>query len=204
MEQASQSEHTPAISIEAYQLVEEYQVGLPLALYNMRPKALRIYKWYSRIMLVGGFGLLLEGVIGALVTLYQLLPLSSQHPTGPYGALELDEQISHLQNQLIEDLIPLMLGFMYSVGAIVQKRIIARGLPVYVLVCTEGLLRVDPKKVDVTRWEEVTGFYKMPGTRKKSYRLMRLGRKTLSFGEALEDVEGLADLIRRQIKTSPS
>ncbi len=33
---------------------------------------------------------------------------------------------------------------------------------------------------------------------------MRLSRKTLSFGEALEHVEGLADLIKQQIKTSLS
>lgn len=202
MEQRVQSGQPPVISTEAFQLAEEYQVGQPLACHTTRLQVLRTYKWYSRIMLIGAMGLFLIGLIILLVTLSHLLLLNSQHPIDFSEALKRDTQISYLRNQLIEDLIPVLLGFIYGVGAIVQIRLIAHGFPASVFVCTEGFLLVRPQKVDVTRWNEVTDFQRVPGTRKKKYRLNRINRKPLFFGEALEDVEGLAGLIRQQSKLS--
>lgn len=186
------------IPIEAYQLVESYQLGLPLALHNTRPQMLRRYIIPNRVMLCVGIFTFLVGLAFVLIDVYQLQVLNSQHPVNPYNAITIEEQISQIQNHLVEALLPLVLGFIYGMGALIQMRIVAHSLPAYILVCTHGLLKVQPKKVDVTRWEEVTGFLKMPG-RAEKYMLARKKRKSIIFANGLEDVEGLANLIKQYL-----
>ncbi len=49
-------------------------------------------------------------------------------------------------------------------------------------------------------WEEVTALRSVQETTKrKKYMLSRINRKSLVFGEAFEDLEGLADLVRQHI-----
>ncbi|MBA2681765.1 MAG: hypothetical protein H0U76_25640 [Ktedonobacteraceae bacterium] len=200
MEQQSQTRPGFELPPETYQWGEDYELGCPLAVYNTRERVLRRYKMLNRLMLGTAIGVFLIGLMAVLVYAYQLQLLKSQHPLTIHDALLLQTQTFHIQDALIESLIPLFLGFLYAVGALVQMRIVARGLPASLLVYTGGLLEVCPKKVDVTRWEDVTGLLRVPGMKKrKSYRLSRRHRKALIFGEALEDVEGLVNQIRQYI-----
>lgn len=200
MERIAQSGSLPVISYETYQLAEKYQVGSPLGFYNMRPQVLCWYKWSGRIMLIVSLCVFFIGLIAFLITFSQLQLLSSKSPVGSYGASEQGLSISHLHNQLVIDLTPLLLGLICSVGAIIQMLMIANKLPASVLVCTKGLLRINPKKVDVTFWDEVTGLYRLAQT----YQFIRINREPLSLGNALQDVDGLVVLIKQHIKLSSS
>jgi len=183
MDQQIRSRHVSAISLEAYRMGADFQVGLPLAFYTVRPQVIRRYQRWNLVMLIGAICLFLAGLLAVL-----------------YQAMLLEKQVTHTPNALIESLLPLTLGFIQGLGAIAQMRLVARMLPVSVLVCTEGLLLIRPKKVDVTRWEEVTALCSMQETaRGKKYMLSRINRKSLVFGEALEDVEGLVNQIRQYI-----
>jgi hypothetical protein len=62
------------------------------------------------------------------------------------------------------------------------------------------VLEIRPKGVDVTRWNEVKGTLRGSEVEgRKRYKLSRVNRKPLVFGEAFEDLEGLADLVKQQI-----
>lgn len=81
------------------------------------------------------------------------------------------------------------------------RNIIAQQVPASFLVCTEGLLKMDPKQVDVTHWDEIKEPLQGTGVGKsKRYQINRINRKPLVFGDNFEGAEGLADLIRQQIQ----
>ncbi len=162
------------------QLAEQYRVGQPLALYNMHPRWLHFWKVFRH-------GLLGMVIFVAIVLLVSQTIFLHQLFTG---------QIPYLQTRLILDLTGTSIGLMGCVTWLSMRHMIAQSLPTSILVCTEGLLEIRPKGVEVTRWDEVKWLHQETRLgKKKHYTLYRIKRKPFSFGEIFEDVEGLADLV---------
>ena len=175
------------LSMTTYQLAEQYRVGSPIALYNMQLWWVRCCQVIQRILL----GTVICAVLFVLVALalffYQYLIVFGGH-------------IPDLQERLLLSLPGTINGLLGCVGCMIARDIIAKRVPASFLVCTEGLLKILPKQVDVTRWDEVRGTLHGPGlAKRKSYKLYRKNRKPLVFGEVFEDMESLTNLIRQQL-----
>ncbi len=183
--------HSPMnkrIFMESVQRTELYQVGQLLALYNMQPWWIRFCRVIRRVLL----GIVIFVVFFLLVIvalfLYQYL-------------IVFDGQVPDLQERLILSLPGFISDLLSCVGCMIVRNMFAQRVPASLLVCTEGLLEVRPKQIDVTRWDEIRGTLQGPGlAKRKSYKLHRIKRKPLLFGENFEDVEGLASLVRQQIQ----
>ncbi len=178
------------LPMTTYYLAEHYRVGQPLALYSMHP-------WWVRFCFVCR-QVLLGAVICAVLFVLVVVALSlSQYLT------EGRVQGEDLQWRFILALPGFIGGLIGGVEAMLLRYIIGQKVPTSLLLCTEGLLAIHPKEVDVTHWNEVRGGLQGPGFgKKKRYTLERLNRKPLLFGEAFEDLEGLADLIRQYTQKS--
>lgn len=171
---------------EASHLALTHQLGQPIAFYRFPLFWLRLCLYVPRAFL---FIALCLFVLRLSLDIMWFVQLQTVHD---------EEQMLTLQNNLIVGLFaalfmaPLLIGFLVYV-----IRTLSRTIPRYLLVCREGLLCVFPKGTDVTRWSEVTGVFKPA---RRHYRLLRAERKPLSFGYPLENVEGLADLVKQYIK----
>jgi hypothetical protein len=178
------------LSVTTYQLAEQYRVGSPIALYNMQLRWVRFWQVFRRILLGMVICEVLFFVVVVALFFYQYLIV--------FGG-----QIPDLQERLLLSFPGFFNGLLSGVFCMISRDIIAKGVPASFLVCTEGLLEIHPKQVDVTRWDEVRevrGPLPEPGLgKRKSYKLYRINRKPLVFGEAFEDIESLADLIRQQL-----
>ncbi len=171
-----------------YQLAEQYHVGLPLALYNMQPQWIRIFQVLRRVLLGVVIGTVLFLLIVVVLFSYQYLVVFAG-------------QIPDLHARLLLSLPGTVNGLLGCIACMIFRNIIAQQVPASFLVCTEGALKIYPKQVDVTRWDEVKEPLQGPGLgKKKRYDLYRINRKPLFFGENFEDVEGLANLVRQQIE----
>jgi hypothetical protein len=175
------------LSMATYQLAEQYRVGSPIALYNMQLRWVRFWQVFRRILL----GMVICAVLYVLVVValffYQYLIVFGGH-------------IPDLQERLIWSLPGIVSTLITFFWCMMIRNTIVQMIPASFLVCTEGLLEIRPKQVDVTRWDEVRGTLHGPGlAKRKSYKLYRINRKPLVFGEAFEDIESLADLIRQQL-----
>jgi len=176
------------LPMTTYQLAEQYRVGLPIALYNMQTWWIRFCQVIRRVLL----GIVICAVLFLLVVvalfLYQYL-------------IVFDGQVPDLQERLLLSLPGTIIGLFGCVECMMVRYMLAQRVPASLLVCTDGLLEIRPKEVNVTRWDEVKGTLQGPGlAKRKSYKLHRSKRKPLLFGENFEDVEGLADLVRQQIQ----
>ncbi len=100
------------------------------------------------------------------------------------------------QDSLIQSLFAMFLSLGVIILLGVVAKIMPRTIPKYWLACSGGLMCVFFKKVEVTRWDEVTDLVK---TLRRHYRLIRTERESLSFGYPLERFEELADLVRQHI-----
>lgn len=193
MEQITQRGREPVLSVEEYQLGEKYQIGVPLARYNTRPQVLRWNTWHPRIMIIAGPLVSFAALILFCIFFYQLQLLSNQPPIGSYEAIKREMQVPMLQYQLILALLFVLLGFITSMRGLIEMRVVPRKLPVSVVVGTEGFLVMSPKGVDVTRWDEVTGFIRFAA---HSFHVRRGNREPLALEKELEDIEGLASLVK--------
>ncbi|MBA2677071.1 MAG: hypothetical protein H0U76_01525 [Ktedonobacteraceae bacterium] len=169
----------------AYHLAERYRVGQPLALYTMHPWWVRFCAVCRQILL----GVVICAVLFVLVVVALFL---FQYLIGVF------DQGDELQSRLTFGLPGIIIGLMGCVEAMVMRSMIGQKVPISLLLCTEGLLAIHPKKVEVTHWNEVRGDLQGPGFgKKKRYTLQRLNRKPLLLNEAFEDLEGLVDLVRQ-------
>lgn len=170
------------------QLAEQHRVGSPIALYQMQPWWIHFYQVVRRVLL----GTVLCAVLFLLVVValffYQYLIVFGGH-------------IPDLQERLMLSLPGTVIGLLGCGACLLIRDLIAQKVPASFLVCTEGLLEIHPKQVDVTRWNEIRGPLQESGSgTKKSYKLHRKSHKPLLFGETFEDAESLADLIRQRIQ----
>jgi hypothetical protein len=164
------------------QLAEQHQVGQPLALYNIHPQ------WKRTINLINRFSL----IITVCAVLFVLVVFSIFF----YQVIE--NQIVDVQGRLLMSLPGTIVGLLGCGQLMFARYMITQWLPISCLVCTEGLLVISRKKVEVTHWNEVRGFLEVPGSgKRKSYRLYRINRKLLTFSNIYEDTDGLADLVRQ-------
>lgn len=200
MEQQILLEHMSELSLEACQILEAAQVGSLLSCHNLRPQLVRKIRLFILIGLIISLVVFLIGLIAAFIALCQLLFLSNQHPVDFYGMLQQQEQISSTQDRLIEALIPLTQGLMYTVFMLIVRRMIARGLPASILVYTEALVIVRPAKIEVIHWNEVTSFVKAPTRKEKDrYRLSRSNGKQFFLGESFENHKSLTNLVKQSL-----
>lgn len=190
------SEQMRGLPVAMYQLAEQHQAGQPLALYNTHVFMLRLIRLYKIICYIAITACIFAFVAEFITLLLSVTQLQILHSHDP-----LEEQRIYLQNIVINNLFPLVLSLIVGIGIVVNIRMVARYFPTSILACTEGLLMICPKEVEVTRWDEITSILSIPGiTRRKSYMLSRINRKPLTLGTALEDVEGLIDLIKQHIE----
>lgn len=177
-------ELTDDLPFTTYRLAEQYQIGQLLALYRMHPWWVRFCRIITHILLILA--------IGVVLFLLMLLAL--------FLFFILHNQTLDWRGKTFLALPGLICGFMGVVGSLIARNMITRKIPATLLVCTEGLLMLYPKTIDVTYWSEVRGILQgsEPGESKK-YKLNRLRRKPLLIGKAFENTDGLADLIRQQM-----
>jgi hypothetical protein len=132
------------LSMTTYHLAEQYRVGSPIALYNMQPWWIRFCQVIRRILL----GTVMCAVLFVLVVValffYQYLIV--------FGG-----QMPDLQDRLLLSLPGFINGLLGCGACMITRDIIAQMVPASFLVCTEGLLKILPKQVDVTCWDEVRG-----------------------------------------------
>lgn len=190
---------TEELPVSMYRMAEQYQIGKPVALYNMRPLALRLYRILDRFMWGSFFFVVLFLLVLFGLFFYQYLPLLLQNPTSIAERTLLEDQVLEMRLRVLLALPGVFIGCMSWVMFVIQRRMITQAYPMSFLVGMEGMLRICPKEIDVTRWDEVTYLVKMS---KESYLLGRVKRKSLEFGNALEDVDGLADLVGQFVKNS--
>jgi hypothetical protein len=175
------------IPSEAYELARTYRIGQPLAIYRLPLPWLRFCLKVPPILLIVASSLFVLRLALEISGIFQL------------RALHGEEQIFSLQTNLMVGLFAIFLSLAVIVLLTIVIRVLPRVIPKYMLACSGGLLYVCPKNIDVTRWEEVTGFF---STSKRHYRLLRSGKKPLSFGYPVERCDELADLIRQHIRTN--
>ena len=171
--------------VTTYQLAEQYQVGQPLALHNMHSWWVRILRAFSHVLLGAVICMIFFMLILFAILLSQVI----------------EGQIANLPLRLMVGLPGIITGLIACIGCLIMRNIIARRIPTSFLVYTGGLLEIRPKEVDVTHWDEVIEILQVSRLgEKKRYTFSRINRKPLFFGEAFEDIEGLANLVRQQIK----
>lgn len=169
-----------------YQLAEQYHAGSPIALYNMQPWWIHFYQVIRRILLGTVICAMLFIIVMVALFFYQYLVV--------FGS-----QIPDLQERLILSLPGIVIGLLGCGACLIFRNIIAQKVPASFLVCTDGLLEIHPKQVDVTRWDEMRGPLQELGLgKRKSYKLYRKNREPLVFGETFEGIESLVDLIKQQ------
>jgi hypothetical protein len=164
-----------------YHLAEQYHVGQPLALHTMRPGWKRFWLVFANILL----GAAICAVLGLLanVAFFLFQEIEGQDP---------DELLMLVSVTLI------LLG---CAACMVYRGLIVRNAPVSLLVCTEGMLKIRPKEVDVTRWDEVRGtLHELRLEGRMIYRLDRINRKPIRFGEVFENMEDLVNVVRQQLQ----
>lgn len=176
------------LSVTSYHLAEQYRIGLPIAFYDMRPEWIRFFQVIRCV--------LLSAIIGAVLFFLAIITLFFYQ-----YLVVFNHQIPGLEEKLILSFPGTIIGLIGCIECIVVRSMLIRRVPASILVCTEGLLEILPKEVDVTRWDEIQGPLQEPGLEKrKHYKLYRKNRKPLFFGDSFEDVEDLAGLVRQYVR----
>ncbi len=182
------------------QLVEQFQLGQPLALYNMHLQWIRFCQVIKQVLLGIIICMILFTLVLMTIFLYQYLTLLTQHPANLPDRIVLADQFADLRWRFIISTPALITSLLGCVGCMIGRYMIAQNIPVTLLVCTEGLLEMRPKEVAITHWNEIRGMLKESGSgKRKSYQLARINRKPILFSEVFEDLEGLVNLVRQQI-----
>jgi hypothetical protein len=167
-----------------YQLAEQHGVGLPLALYNIKPQWTRFLNFINRFLLICVLCAVLFVLTVFSIFLNQVM----------------ERQIVDVQWRLTISFPGTIVGLFGCGYCMFIRYMITQRFPRSVLVCTEGLLVISLKKVEVTHWDEVRRLLEVPEFgKRKSYMLSRINRDSLTFNNIYEDVDGLIDLIRQHI-----
>lgn len=181
-----ESEQRATASSLTYQLAEQYHMGLPIELYHMQPQWIRFCRVIQSVVLGAVICVALFLLIIIIFFFYQYLIVYAGH-------------IPDLQTRLTLGLPGVISGSIGGIGCLLIRNTITQRVPASLLICTEGLLEIYPKRVVVTRWNEVNGLSRgLKSGKRKVYQLSRIKRKPLIFGEAFENVEDLVNLISQQ------
>lgn len=184
-----------------YQLAEQYQLGQPLALFTMPPRWVHSFQIIKCALLCLVIGLALYVLVFDALFLSQYLILFSHPPSNVAEQIRLQEQVADLSWRFMLSLPGMIIAMIGCIAFILVRSMLVRELPASLLVCSEGLLEIRPGETGVTRWNEVRGtLQETPLRKSKKYKLDRINRKSLTFGESFEDVERLAGLIRQHIQ----
>lgn len=178
--------HRADLLMRIYQLAEQYHVGSPLELYNMQPTWIHFCQMLRRVLLGAAICMMLFIVVVIALFLYQYF-------------IVYRGQMPDLQERVILGLPGIIIGLLGSSICLMIRAIIVQIIPASLLICTEGLLEIRPNQIRVTFWNEVNGSLQecRSGTR-RSYKLYRINRKPLLFGENFENIEELASLIKQR------
>lgn len=153
--------HNAELSMTTCQLAEQYQVGQPLGFYHMHPWWIRSCRIIMHVLLSVAIIVLLFVLILLAIFFYQYLTLP-------------EDQLVDLRWRLLFALPGLTIGLVGCAAFLMLRQIFAQRIPTSLLVCTEGILEIRPKTVDVTRWDEVKGTLQGPGMgEKRRYTLVR-------------------------------
>jgi len=175
------------LPLAMYQLSEQYHAGSPIALYNMQPQWVHLYQTIRRVLLGIVICAIVFMLVGIALFFYQYLIVFAG-------------KIPDLEERLILSLPGIIIGLFGCGACITIREIITQKIPTSLLVCTEGLLEIHPKQVDVTRWDEVSEPLQEIGLgKRRNYKLYRKDRKPLFLGETFENLESLINLVRQQI-----
>lgn len=74
-------------------------------------------------------------------------------------------------------------SILYVVFDIFLQNAIKHYIPTSFLVCSEGLLTIRPKGVEVTRWNEVNGIYNVSTSSERKYMLKLINRKNFTLAK---------------------
>lgn len=183
-----EARHRADLLLRSYQLAEQYHVGSPLELYHMQPRWIHFCQMLRRVCLGAALCMMLLIVVVLGLFLYQYVII--------YRG-----QMPDLQERFLLGFPGIMMGGLGSGIGLVMREVIARRVPTSLLICTEGFLEIRPNQISVTFWNEVKGSLQeyRSGTR-RSYKLYRINRKPLLFGENFENLEELASLIKQRIE----